>query len=568
MMNTKPYSQQGNWRTGTVSVALMIVLVMVAAMVVSIVMATSRANELSGLGVAGTRAQYAGDAGTQMALREIVGNSDYDADGTIGSVGAGSTGRVLSSSGGASTLAGVVSSGSTRTVTVTSLTGEARRKQVVALTRQSTGLVRGFYAQDWDASTSLSSTTGNNYNSTPTFAGVVPQLNLVNVTSRPRWNGHAGTRFYMRWLAKLAVPGTGTYTFSLTSDDGSVLRINGVTVVDHDGVHSASTKTGTVALSQGSADLDVRFFDNTGSSACSLQWSGPGITGTRFVLDTDVTCTPFESMPPFAINGAVSIGANSIVDSFDSGAGVYGGTNVRTSDVVLSTNSSASGAVTIGSGTIFSGSAVAAPGAAANSVISGTITGTKSNLASRIAIPEFSFQGTIPASSDSGNVPANTVNTVSSNSRWSAINFQTNGVLNISGDLTIFVNGNLNFSTGSKLIVPVGSRITWVVDGNITVNGLGVEINKAGTNDRCRFILTALNGGGKSFSTSVTGTLISADIWAPWSAVSLFGGTVFSGSIRANALTTGTSCVLHADAAAGSTGATSTRMNSWGVAPP
>jgi hypothetical protein len=59
---------------------------------------------------------------------------------------------------------------------------------------------------------------------------------------RPDHFGYVFTGF-------LKVPADGDYSFSLDSDDGSRLAIDGTTVVEHDGIHGEGTpKTATVAL--------------------------------------------------------------------------------------------------------------------------------------------------------------------------------------------------------------------------------------------------------------------------------------------------------------------------------
>ena len=59
-------------------------------------------------------------------------------------------------------------------------------------------------------------------------------------------------------------PETGIYTFRLFSDDGSVLRVDGETVIDNDGAHSPYEKTGQKALGKGLHSVEVRYFDHNG----------------------------------------------------------------------------------------------------------------------------------------------------------------------------------------------------------------------------------------------------------------------------------------------------------------
>jgi len=64
---------------------------------------------------------------------------------------------------------------------------------------------------------------------------------------------------------------------SLSSDDGSWLRIGGATVVDHDGPHATSEKTGRVALSKGVYPFELGYLQATGGSSLNLWLEGPGM---------------------------------------------------------------------------------------------------------------------------------------------------------------------------------------------------------------------------------------------------------------------------------------------------
>ncbi|WP_129789312.1 family 16 glycoside hydrolase [Promicromonospora panici] len=83
-------------------------------------------------------------------------------------------------------------------------------------------------------------------------------------------------RFIAHALANLTVPADGNYEFRLTSDDGSRLVIDDSIVIDHDGLHGAEPKEGTVALTTGVHDLRVEYFENGGDNVLRLEWRPPG----------------------------------------------------------------------------------------------------------------------------------------------------------------------------------------------------------------------------------------------------------------------------------------------------
>jgi hexosaminidase len=68
----------------------------------------------------------------------------------------------------------------------------------------------------------------------------------------------------------IRVPTDAIYTFTLTSDDGSRLLIGDATVIDHDGPHAASERSGMIALQAGYHPLSVQYFQAGGGRTLSL----------------------------------------------------------------------------------------------------------------------------------------------------------------------------------------------------------------------------------------------------------------------------------------------------------
>ena len=54
--------------------------------------------------------------------------------------------------------------------------------------------------------------------------------------------------------------------------------IDGNEIIDHDGVHGATTKDGDVTLAAGSHALEIRYFQVSGPQRLQLQWKRPGQT--------------------------------------------------------------------------------------------------------------------------------------------------------------------------------------------------------------------------------------------------------------------------------------------------
>lgn len=83
-------------------------------------------------------------------------------------------------------------------------------------------------------------------------------------------------KFGLVCSAKLIVKGTGNHTFKLTSDDGSKLSLNGVTIINHDGTHGMTAKTGVVSLTPGTYQMRVEYFNGSGDKGLILSWTKPG----------------------------------------------------------------------------------------------------------------------------------------------------------------------------------------------------------------------------------------------------------------------------------------------------
>jgi alpha-L-fucosidase len=78
-------------------------------------------------------------------------------------------------------------------------------------------------------------------------------------------------RVALRFQGYLKVDADDVYAFDLDSDDGSRLWIDGELVADNDGLHSAETKRGRIALGSGYHTIVVGWFNKTGGSALSLK---------------------------------------------------------------------------------------------------------------------------------------------------------------------------------------------------------------------------------------------------------------------------------------------------------
>jgi hexosaminidase len=124
------------------------------------------------------------------------------------------------------------------------------------------GLAYRYYEGDW--------------NKLPDFDALTPVRSGVAAVVSADLD-HVEDRFGFVFEGYLNVAEPGVYTFYLTSDDGSCLLVAGEDVIDHDGLHGPSTKSGEIALEAGLHTIRVDFFEQGGGQRLDLDYSGPGI---------------------------------------------------------------------------------------------------------------------------------------------------------------------------------------------------------------------------------------------------------------------------------------------------
>lgn len=101
----------------------------------------------------------------------------------------------------------------------------------------------------------------------------------------PLKEGVVNNGFFVKGLQKekigltysgyLTIEKEGIYHFSLTSDDGSAFLINNELIVNNDGLHTAKTEVGSVALKSGRYPIQLLYFQSTGNSKLELLLEGP-----------------------------------------------------------------------------------------------------------------------------------------------------------------------------------------------------------------------------------------------------------------------------------------------------
>ncbi len=103
-----------------------------------------------------------------------------------------------------------------------------------------------------------------NYGNNLTFSNPTGTATWTAINSNlgfPGYSWDAGTVFAADITSTLSVGTSGSYSFNLSSDDGSYVFIDGVLVGSEPGAHSAYTTTFSDSLSAGNHSIEVQFYN-------------------------------------------------------------------------------------------------------------------------------------------------------------------------------------------------------------------------------------------------------------------------------------------------------------------
>ena len=144
-----------------------------------------------------------------------------------------------------------------------------------------------FYEGGWDKLPDFSQLE-------PKETGVAPGF---DVTTAPR-----SDQFGMVFEAFLRIEKQGSYTFHLGSDDGSRLLIDGIEVVNVDGIHPLSFNSEKTKLEPGIHKIVVEYFEQGGEEVLKVEYEGKGVP--RQSLDDIVSADEkkFDREPGFVLD--------------------------------------------------------------------------------------------------------------------------------------------------------------------------------------------------------------------------------------------------------------------------
>ncbi|WP_428482512.1 cadherin domain-containing protein [Pyruvatibacter mobilis] len=172
----------------------------------------------------------------------------------------------------------------------------------------SLSLSQGFTATYYSEDSHLGRLSDVDWDAAPAASETVTNIDYQNGRGS-FWEGGDTDTFGVKVAGNITVDNGGDYTFYLGADDGAQLYIDGELVIDHDSLHSFSTQSATISLSDGPHVIEVRYFENTGDAGLKLEWDGPDTSGRQLVTATDSADTitaPMDGFAALSIDAALS----------------------------------------------------------------------------------------------------------------------------------------------------------------------------------------------------------------------------------------------------------------------
>ena len=131
---------------------------------------------------------------------------------------------------------------------------------------------------------------------------IVPHINFGDVNSmRVQIPGTPNEDFVWTFSGTVLVEKAGKYTFCSSSDDGSNVYIDGIQVVDDDGLHGPTERCGDIRLGQGKHIAFVDGFQAGGGGSIVVKYQGPDTFDKKvYVSSNDCNAHPGWDFRVFA----------------------------------------------------------------------------------------------------------------------------------------------------------------------------------------------------------------------------------------------------------------------------
>ena len=161
---------------------------------------------------------------------------------------------------------------------------------------------------------------------TPSLVQTAPSMNFGGTGSGfpAPYNSGAGN-FEAFYSGKLNIATTGTYTFNTSSDDGSMLFIDGQGVVANNVFQPVTTQTGSIALTAGMHDIVIAYNQGGGGYGMNAQMSGPDNTEMVDINTGNASITPDLVVGSLAGEGNVALTTGNLITGLDNSSTTFTG---------------------------------------------------------------------------------------------------------------------------------------------------------------------------------------------------------------------------------------------------
>ena len=327
-----------------------------------------------------------------------------------------------------------------------------------------------------------------------------------------------------RWAGDIMIPGSGTaavpINFETTSDDGSMLYIDGNAVVDNDYTQPSMTRSDLVYLTPGLHAIDIEYYQAGGGGSMEAKWDPTG--GSNFV---DIPLSAFYTVTE--ANYLTMAGTGSL--TLTNAANNFMGKTIIDNGTLIVTTNGATGPANA-AGIVVNGGSLALSG------------GFTYNDAEPISIGGNGYNGSGAISNYSGNnifdIPTSlTTTSIGSNSGtltvMDAISSGSTVPLTLEGSGTIIISNSVSLGTSGSILAEQSGQatITGTISGSTTANKVlmtGSGTLTLGTTNSYIGTTTIYSGTLEVTANGAMGPATAAGIYVTGGSLAIAGGINYS----------------------------------------